>query len=142
MDLTRLKRFDKDKHDQLEQLIAWSQMMGLSGTDLVSLGGHIARSEARQKALSNRSAVDALGCEPIGKDSRIHDRWKFKSNGSTYWFEGDGCEHVRITNTSTKTRKLYAVDTWKCEVGKLHWRRRFFYAVMLSVIDHTILLNF
>jgi hypothetical protein len=144
MDLKRLKRFAKDKHDQLEQLLAWSQMMGLTGQDLVSLGGHIARSEARQKALANRAAVDALGCQPIGKDDNIehHGRWKFRSGGNNYWFEHNGYGQIKVTNTRNKFYKIFRVDINDHELGRMHWRRRHYYATMLMVLDGAIVLDF
>lgn len=143
MDLKRLKRFTKDKHDQLEQLIAWSQMMGLSGQDLVSLGGHIARSEARSQSVANRETVDAMGCEPIGNDRHIGDRWKFKSHGVTYWFENVGYGHqAKVTNTKTKKSKTFTFELYAHELGRLHWRKRFFYAAMLAVQSGEIQLGF
>ena len=143
MNLDRLKRFDKGKHDQLEQLIAWSQMMGLSGKDLVSLGGHIARSEARTQAVANQNAVDAMGCEPIGRDQSIEHRWKLQSHGIVYWFEHNGYgDAVKIINTKTKVSKIFRFDLYGPELGRMHWRKRFFYAVMLAVLAEQIPLSF
>jgi hypothetical protein len=143
MDLNRLKRFDKAKHDQLAGLLEWCQLMGLSGKDLVSLGGHIARSEARSQAVANRSAVDAMGCEPIGKDSSIDARWKLQSHGVTYWFEIDGYgDHVKVINAKTKESRRLRFDLYGPELGRLHWRKRYFYAVMTAVRVGEIQLGF
>ena len=117
MDLNRLKRFDKSKHDQLEQLIAWSTMMGLSGTDLVSLGGHIARAQAKEAAKRNVDLVDGLGCEPIGKDDSMESRWKIKRGDVTYHFTKNGWRDVRVTNTSTKASVYHQAGHY--ELGNL-----------------------
>lgn len=141
VDLKRLKRFDKAKHEQLEGLLQWCQMMGLSGKDLVSLGGHIERSQARERAISNRRIVDGLGCEPVGKDRAIESRWKFKTNGVTWRVDVD-YSNAKFTNYATKTSKTFHVAMHDEELGKMHWRKRLYYATMLDVVNGRIKLDF
>jgi len=146
MDLSRLKRFDKDKHEQLEQLIAWSQLMGLTGKDLVSLGGHIARAQAREETERNISLVDSMGCEPIGKDgpAGMSARWKFTQDGVVWHCVDNGsyAGSVKITNTKTKVAKTFRPGHH--ELGRISWHsgRGLRYRTMLDISEGKILLNF
>ena len=144
MDLNRLKRFDKAKHEQLEQLIAWSQLMGLTGKDLVSLGGHIARAQEREEVDRNINLVDNMGCEPIGKDSAMDTRWKFAQRGVVWHCVDSGgyASSVRITNTKTKVTRTFRPGHHA--LGRMGWHsgRGLRYRTMLDISEGKILLDF
>jgi hypothetical protein len=53
-DFLKLKRFSEDKHEQIEQLIVWCQMMGLTGRDLVSIGGKLDRMNSPTTKIRDR----------------------------------------------------------------------------------------
>lgn len=143
MNLTRLKRFDSAKHEQLEQLIAWCQLLGLEGKDLVSLGGHLDRVKKREESTANRQVVNNMGCMPIGKkDDSMQSRWKYKTMDAVYHFDTLGRHgSVEVLNTATNVKKHLPYHMgW--EVGTMAWRTRTRYYVMLGVHAGEILLNF
>ena len=104
MDLNRLKRFDKAKHEQLEGLLQWCQLMGLTGKDLVSLGGHIDRFHRAEEAKKNRELAETIKFDPVGKnDMAMHSKWSYKgSDGTRYTFEDNSWQSVQVTNNKTK----------------------------------------
>jgi hypothetical protein len=53
-EILKLKRFSEDKHEQIEQLIVWCQMMGLTGRDLVSIGGKLDRMNSPETRMRDR----------------------------------------------------------------------------------------
>jgi hypothetical protein len=55
-EILKLKRFSEDKHEQIEQLIVWCQMMGLTGRDLVSIGGKLDRMNSPETKIRDRFA--------------------------------------------------------------------------------------
>jgi hypothetical protein len=141
MDLKRLKRFDKDKLEQLEGLLQWCALLGLTGKDLISLGGHIDRIQAREVMLANMAIVDGMGCTPVGDDTNMHRRWRFKHANGTYRFEEIGWYCVKITNTRTKVVKKFTVKQ-DHDLGHMVSRKRLRYYTMLDVSNSTILLDF
>lgn len=141
MDLKRLKRFDPEKREQLEGFLQWVQLMGLTGKDLVSLGGHIDRMQAREVSIRNREIVDNMGCQPIGKSQDMIDRWKLVTPRGTYWFEENGWNsRVSITSLKTKIKKTFNISDY--ELGRMHWRKHLRYRAMLDVHSGKILLDF
>jgi hypothetical protein len=140
MNLKRLKRFDPNKHQQLEEFIAWVRMMGLTGRDLISLGGQMDRMDVRDQALQNRAIVEGMQLDPVGSDRSVNDRWTIKTINGRYRFDVD-YHSVYITSYKTKKRHV-----WHCsndyELGKMHWRKRTKYEVMLDWHHGKLLLNF
>ena len=142
VELKRLKRFDQNKHEQLEGLLQWCTLMGLTGKDLISLGGHIDRMQARNAAKANLDIVDGMGCQPVGQDKNMIGRWKFKTAQATYRFEEtSGWYSVKITNTSTKAKKTVLVNHTH-DIGRMHYRKQLRYLTMLDVYHGKIQLNF
>ena len=144
MDLSRLKRFDKAKHEQLEGLLQWCQLMGLSGRDLVSLGGHIDRLQVRSEIEQNRRIVESIHLDKVGKDIRPEERWTIKTASGRYLFEleyGDYRDAVYVTSYKTKLKKKFRLYT-HYNLGKMHWRKRKKYEVLLEYHHGRILLDF
>lgn len=48
-EIFELKRFPKDKHEQIAGLVQYATLMGLSGKDLVSIGGKMDRDSAKRE---------------------------------------------------------------------------------------------
>ena len=140
MDLTRLKRFDKDKHDQLEQLIAWSQMMGLSGRDLVSLGGHIDRAQQAAEAKSNRTLAETITFDPVGGDSDMSNKWSYLTPDGRYTFQDARWGQVTVVSNKTKVRKNFRTEMY--QLGRMHWSRRDRLQCALNIINGRIVLDF
>ena len=48
-EIFELKRFPKDKHEQIAGLVQYATLMGLSGRDLVSIGGKMDRDNVKKE---------------------------------------------------------------------------------------------
>ena len=140
MDLTRLKRFDKDKHDQLEQLIAWSQMMGLSGRDLVSLGGHIDRAQQAAEAKSNRSLAETIKFDAVGGDTEMSNKWSYLTPDGRYTFQDARWGQITVVSNKTKVRKNFRTEVY--QLGRMHWGKRDRMQCALNIINGRIVLDF
>ena len=140
MDLSRLKRFDKAKHDQLEGLLQWCQLMGLTGKDLVSLGGHIDRAQRNEEAQKNRALAKTIKFDPVGADKEMHHKWSHKNLHGRYTFEGSSWQRVYVTSNKTKVRKSFNLELY--EVGRVSWRERDRLQSALNMINGKIVLDF
>ena len=140
MDLTRLKRFDKEKHDQLEQLIAWSQMMGLSGRDLVSLGGHIDRAQQAAESKSNRALAETIKFDPVGADTSMSNKWSYNTPNGRYTFQDTSWGRVAVVSNKTKVRKIFNIEHY--QIGRLSWQNRDRMQCALNIINGRIVLDF
>jgi hypothetical protein len=56
---TNFRRFDAEKQEQIQQLIGWARLLGLTGRDLISIGGKLDRATAQQELRRNKEI--ALG---------------------------------------------------------------------------------
>jgi len=142
MDLTRLKRFDKKQHDQLEQLISWSTLMGLTGKDLVSLGGHIARAQAREESVKNLEIAQGFPVEFVGKDTKMEKRWSIKNIYGRYTCECSSgwVDTVSALSNKTGIRKSFPVSGY--ELGRGHYYDHTRYSFLLDVHSGKIVLDF
>jgi hypothetical protein len=141
MDLSRLKRFDKAKHEQLQGLLEWCQLMGLTGKDLVSLGGHIDRAQAAAEAKSNRSLADTIKFDVVGSDTDMNSKWSFKTaEGVRYTFESASWKRVNVTSNKTKVRKVFQLEHY--DLGRISWTRRDRLQCALNIINGRIVLDF
>jgi hypothetical protein len=142
MDLNRLKRFDKEKHDQLEGLLQWCQLMGLTGKDLVSLGGHIDRAQKTEDAKKNRTLAESIVFTPVGQnDMTMSNKWSTKNaDGDRYVFENASWQRVSVTSAKTKVRKVFNLEYY--ELGRIGWQKRDRYQSALNLINGRIVLNF
>lgn len=141
MDLSRLKRFDKAKHDQLEGLLQWCQLMGLTGKDLVSLGGHIDRFQKSEEAKKNKALAESVKFDPVGRDADMSNKWSYKTaDGTRYTFESASWRRVWVTSNKTKVRKSFSMEYY--EVGRGSWTKRDRLQCALNIINGNIVLNF
>ena len=116
------KRFSKDKQEQIRQLVSFATLMGLSGKDLVSIGGKLDRIAARRDMESRLAVVKAYDIQPIGKDTHTMDRFKLELDGVMYHFKND-YGNWDITNTQTKKSKMHYNRGWMTW-GRIDWRIR------------------
>lgn len=140
MDLNRLKRFDKQKHEQLEGLLQWCQLMGLTGKDLVSLGGHIDRAEKTAEAKKNRTLAESIEFEPVGADKEMSNKWSLKTINGRYTFESSSWHQIYVTSNKTKVRKKFNLEYY--ELGRLGWRNRDRLQSALNIVNGKIVLDF
>ena len=140
MDLTRLKRFDKTKHEQLEGLLQWCTLMGLTGKDLVSLGGHIDRAQAAAEAKSNRALAETIKFDPVCGNDNMSNKWSYNTPNGRYTFNDTSWGRVAVTSIKTKVRKNIQIEQY--QLGRLHWQKRERLNCALNIIHGRIVLDF
>jgi hypothetical protein len=140
MDLTRLKRFDKTKHEQLEGLLQWCTLMGLTGKDLVSLGGHIDRAQAAAESKSNRALAETITFDPVGADMSMSNKWSYNTPNGRYTFNDTSWGRIAVTSNKTKVRKNIQIEQY--QLGRLHWQKRERLNCALNIIHGRIVLDF
>lgn len=113
------KRFPAEKQDQIRQLVSYTTLLGLTGKDLVSIGGKLDRIKQRAEIERNREIVKGMEVRTIGKDTHMRRRWAHKANDTTYYFFDAGWCEVKIKNTKTNVTKATSwVDFY--EFGKFN----------------------
>ena len=143
------KRFPEEKQDQIRGLVNYATLMGLTGKDLVSIGGKLDRIKSARERASNMEIVKGFTCLPIGIDARrarveshLDQRFKLKTTTGSYNFK---CEYSswRIESLATKKVVNHRVDAYDYELGQsLSWDRRSRYAVLLDISAGKLKLNF
>lgn len=142
-----LKRFPKEKHEQVRQIMGYIEMCGLSGRDLVSIGGWIDRQTLRERYQHARSRVEDYVksgvIRPIGRDSesQIVNRFKFRTTNGDYNFTSEGgWQTWHVASLATKTIRTVRSTTrdWPAHVK---WTRREFYDLVLDISDGKVILN-
>ena len=139
------KRFPADKQEQVRQLVAYAQLMGLNGKDLVSIGGKLDRIRATAEYRRNRSLVESsFEFLYVGRDSSeytLNNRWRIKTAGGSYTFEARGWDMYRVKSNKTGVVRDHRVtEDYSLGGGDYYKRRR--YAVMLDVCNGLLPLNF
>jgi len=139
------KRFPVDKQEQVRQLVAYAQLMGLDGKDLVSIGGKLDRIKAAAEYKRNRSLVEtSFTFLNIGRDSgdyALNTRWRIKTMGGSYSFEARGWDMYRVKSNRTGAVREHRV-TADYSLGTGDYYKRHRYAVMLDVANGILPLNF
>ena len=141
-----LKRFPESKHEQIRQLMSYIERCGVSGKDLVSIGGYIDRQRANEQYQHARARVqeyiDHKTIRPIGQDrpDQIVNRFKFKTLNGDYNCSGDW-SYWEIVSVKTKVKQNYH-PTDRGWPAHLHWNRRNFYNMVLDIAEGNVQLNF
>ena len=139
------KRFPVEKQEQVRQLVAYAQLMGLDGKDLVSIGGKLDRIKAAAEYKRNKSLVESsFEFLPVGRDKGDHylnSRWRIKTAGGSYTFTAQGWDMYRVKSNKTGGIVNHRVtNDYSLGTGDYYKRRR--YAVMLDVCNGLLPLNF
>ena len=139
------KRFPAEKQEQVRQLVAYAQLMGLDGKDLVSIGGKLDRIKAAAEYKRNKSLVESSFIFlNIGRDTgeySLNNRWRIKTAGGSYTFEATGWDMYRVKSNKTGGIINHRVTPdYSLGTGDYYKRRR--YAVMLDVCNGLLPLNF
>lgn len=142
----KLPRFSNDKQDQVEQLIEYAQLLGLTGRDLVAIGGKIDRLQAKQRKEANMIIVKGFECLPVGRDDKtawdLDKRFKLKTSSGTYNFDSGGWDSWTITSLKTKVKKGYSVDPYEYDLPNTEWRTKQRYTMLLDIANGKFSLNF
>jgi hypothetical protein len=138
------RRFPANKQEQVRQLVAYATLMGLSGKDLVSIGGKLDRIQFRRECTTNRAIIESMELDTVGKDTDFRQRWSYKSNGVRYYFDEADWHYVRIRSIATKKTMVVPLRE-EYHFGPRNWRYRGSFwvgNVMLNVYHGHIQLNF
>lgn len=134
------KRFSKDKQDQIRGLVNYVTLMGLTGKDLISIGGKLDRLKASQEIKRNREIIKSFNCLPIGHDKTIIDRFKLEGQGGFYKFEE---RYSGYTITSYKTKVSKTHDPSVYDLGRnVSWNVRKRAYMLLDIANGFFTLNF
>ena len=63
--MIKLNRFDPQKQDLIEQFVEYAQLMGLSGRDLVAIGGKLDRESKKEVKIANMAIIKGFDCLTI-----------------------------------------------------------------------------
>ena len=158
MDDIFLKRFSRDKQEQIRQFVSYAQMMGLSGKDIRSIGDKIDRIGRAELRKQNLDIVAGYECLPIGRDGEgwakmsnaerqrtLDSRFKLKTARGAYNFYL-GYDDWDITSLKTKANKRYHVKYFDYELCSsnysMSWARQSRYALLLDINSGKLLLDF
>ena len=140
----KLKRFSDAKYAQVEQLISYAQLLGLSGTDLVSIGGKMEREAKKARKLQNMRIIESFVCLPVGRIGQdIDKRFKIDGPNKHYKFECRNTEIWQITNTKTRKTKTHYPRPWDKEIPRpKNWPTMVRYAMLLDIATGDFKLDF
>ena len=144
------KRFPAEKQDQVRGLVEYATLMGLTGKDLVSIGGKLDRMKAQQERTRNMEIIKSFKIETIGDDKRykgvnredaLDNRFKVRTATGAYNFRYSyyGWE-VQSLKTGVVVR--HAINVHEYELGDRNWNRLCRYTMTLDIAHGKIQLNF
>lgn len=144
------KRFPEGKQDQVRQLVGFATLCGLTGEDLVSIGGKLARIAASQERKHRIAAVAGFEVKPVCGDrglrhgplmEAMHRRFKLETPTGDYTFTMTSySDEVTIKSMSTGVKVDYTPA--RREWGRTDWRTGYRNDLLLAVYDGDIKLNF
>lgn len=138
------KRFAPEKQATLRELISYTTLLGLTGKDLISIGGRLDRIKLRSEIMANRAVVLAMKLDTVGKDTDLRTRWSYTTDHGRYTFMDPGYSTIRIHSVSTDTTRKFTFNRHEYNVGNSFPVRGSRYAapVMLAVHHGEIKLDF
>lgn len=131
----KLNRFPADKQDQIEQLIAYAQLMGLTGADLVSIGGKMQREQIKARKEANMKLINEFQCLKIGRDDSIdlNNRFKLKTADGMYSLTAGRWSVWTVVNTKTQAKHTHTANYYEYDLPKTSHRTRIRYAMLMDI---------
>jgi hypothetical protein len=141
------RRFADDKQEQVRQLIAYTTLMGLTGKDLISIGGTLNRIKERQEQVANlhiaegyAAKIATFGKTKSDKETNTGRRWVYvDALGAKWEFKTVSFYQCEITNRSTNKRKHFYLDVYFSKYLK---GKGYMYNALLNLHYGNIQLNF
>jgi len=118
------KRFSDSKQEQIRQFVAYAQLMGLSGKDLVSIGGKLTRIDERNDRKHRLSVVKSYAIKPIGRDTTTELRFKIEVNNVWYHVVP---EYYSCLVKNSKTGAIARFNLSHNDWGRTSWQSRYHY---------------
>ena len=106
------KRFSKEKQEQIRQLVAYTTLMGLTGKDLVSIGGKLERMKEAEERKRRLAIVKSYPVTEIIENNQIAfevvvDDTKYRINlGRSYYYSVE----VKIINKKTSKSRKHSIN--------------------------------
>lgn len=137
------RRFPAEKQEQVRGLVNYAMLMGLSGKDLISIGGKLDRLKQSAERRRNKEIVESFALLPMDKGQPLQsDKFKIKGATSTYTFKANGSSRWDVSSSATKVTKRHEVNHWEYELGKLHYQHRSRHALLLDIAAGKFNLDF
>ena len=142
----KLSRFSDVKQAQVDQLVAYAQLLGLTGRDLVAIGGKLDRDQKRERKKTNKAIIESFECLHIGNDIKnlhnLNNRFKINTASGTYKFERGGFATYRITSMKTRVVIGHSPQYFNYDLPRTDYRTQQRYAMLLEIADGKFPLNF
>lgn len=138
-------RFPKEKQEQVRGLVQYATLIGLTGKDLVSIGGKLDRIKARYDKEQKMSIIRGYQCLPIGKDTNdevsFSHRFKLKTPSGAYNFTR--AWNCRWSVYSLRTRVTFDHHITNHEYfGKMGYKVHERYCLLWDIHTGALQLNF
>lgn len=147
------KRFPAEKQDQVRSLVNFATLMGLTGKDLVSIGGKLDRLKSSAERTRNIEIAESFNCLLIGADNQLpthrqkyalNDRFKLKYPHGAYNFEYEGSSW-KIRSLKTGVTKSHRCSYYSDDYAlprSFDWSKRRRYCLLLDIHHSKLQLNF
>lgn len=144
------KRFPAEKQDQIRSLVNYATLMGLSGKDLVSIGGKLDRIKEANQRKHNIAIAQGFKCFEYGNKpvknryyysgDPIDVKFKLKTTAGDYNFTF-GDQYYRIKSVSTGVTRVHYLHN-AYSVGRMPYMRRYRYWCLLDISNGHLVLDF
>jgi hypothetical protein len=140
------KRFPAEKQEQVRGLVNYALLMGLSGKDLVSIGGKLDRIRTTQERKRIKELIETVKVEPVGITS-VYERFKIETtNGAVYQFSHKGYQDIwTVKSTKTNITREHIIQpglVYSRAFPQVTWDRRYQLAMRLDLAQGKFLLDF
>lgn len=137
------KRFD-GRIEQIEKLMVYAELMGLTGADLVSIGNKMKRRAENRDKERNLDAISNFVTLPIGQDKdndwvKSH-RFKLKTELGSYNFYNRDYGRWDIQSCSTDKKITHWIKL--AEFPRSNYRIDQMRSCLLDIAENRLLLNF
>jgi hypothetical protein len=132
------KRFPADRQDQVRALVEYATLMGLTGKDLVSIGGKLDRLKVTNEIARNKEIIAGF---KVNNPNSDYTKFSIKTTDSSYRFEEYG-NGWRITSSKTKAHVRHNRNTDYALPNSYNWDKRKYCSVLLDIANGKLQLNF
>lgn len=145
------KRFPEEKQEQVRQLVSYCTLMGLTGKDLVSIGGKLARIDERREIqnLIQIAQDYEASTKPIGKNKADQERnegqrWTYTDSTGAKWdFTTQSFWSISIRSRTTgKIRNFYTMPHIRYGSRRGLKNKVWMYNALIALHLGEIVLNF
>lgn len=155
-DEVEFSRFPADKQEQVRQLVQFTTLMGLTGKDLISIGGSLERRKKTRERKANQETLKQFDCLLVGddkkwesdkwqKERRLDDRFRLVIRDRTYTFSHESWTEWSIVSKKTKKKVVHDVSPNLYEYAlprSSEWRREYRLILLMNIATGKLKLDF